>query len=223
MTRDFTATTFVVHCGRVLLHRHAKLGKILPPGGHIEANELPEEAALREVYEETGLEVELLDGAGGGSGDADGAGGGAAGRVDGTAGPVDGTASVPGAGPTRPADPAEDARYLVMPVTLLLEDIAEDHQHIDLIYFGVPRDEDAAARIPGGPAEAAPRDAAAGDAAAADTAARNAAAAEPPGAGEFYWLSEEELDHAAMPPSVRDLSKRALSAVRAATTLKQPK
>lgn len=40
---------------------HSKLKKWLPPGGHIELGELPHEAALREAYEETGLEVELLD------------------------------------------------------------------------------------------------------------------------------------------------------------------
>ena len=44
---------------RVLLHEHARLGRWLPPGGHIEPGELPDEAALREVLEETGLTVEL--------------------------------------------------------------------------------------------------------------------------------------------------------------------
>jgi 8-oxo-dGTP pyrophosphatase MutT (NUDIX family) len=60
MTRDFTATTFVVHEGRTLLLLHRKLGKWFPPGGHIDPHELPDQAALREVREETGLEVELL-------------------------------------------------------------------------------------------------------------------------------------------------------------------
>jgi 8-oxo-dGTP pyrophosphatase MutT (NUDIX family) len=61
MTRDFTATTFVVQQGATLLLLHRKLGTWFPPGGHIEPGELPHEAALREVREETGLEVALLD------------------------------------------------------------------------------------------------------------------------------------------------------------------
>jgi 8-oxo-dGTP pyrophosphatase MutT (NUDIX family) len=59
VTRDFTVAVFVVHRDHVLLHRHAKLGLWLPPGGHIEPDELPDEAALREVQEEAGIEVEL--------------------------------------------------------------------------------------------------------------------------------------------------------------------
>lgn len=60
LTRDFTATTFVVDQDRTLLLLHRKLGKWFPPGGHIEPHELPDAAAIREVREETGLEVELL-------------------------------------------------------------------------------------------------------------------------------------------------------------------
>jgi 8-oxo-dGTP pyrophosphatase MutT (NUDIX family) len=59
VVRHFTATTFVVWDGRVLLHRHRKQGIWLPPGGHIEPNELPDDAARREVFEETGLPVRL--------------------------------------------------------------------------------------------------------------------------------------------------------------------
>ncbi|KPV52397.1 NUDIX hydrolase [Kouleothrix aurantiaca] len=61
LTRDFTATTFVVSENKTLLLLHRKLGKWFPPGGHIEPGELPDEAALREVREESGLDVELLD------------------------------------------------------------------------------------------------------------------------------------------------------------------
>jgi 8-oxo-dGTP pyrophosphatase MutT (NUDIX family) len=62
--RHFTVAVFVVHDGRVLLHYHRKLGKWLPPGGHIEANELPDEAAVREVIEETGIRLRLVGGQG---------------------------------------------------------------------------------------------------------------------------------------------------------------
>jgi len=61
LSRDFTATTFIVHEGRTLLLLHRKLGAWFPPGGHIDPHELPHDAALREVLEETGLEAELLD------------------------------------------------------------------------------------------------------------------------------------------------------------------
>lgn len=60
ITRDFTATTFVVDHDKTLLLLHRKLGKWFPPGGHIEPNELPDRAALREVREECGLAAELL-------------------------------------------------------------------------------------------------------------------------------------------------------------------
>lgn len=60
ITRDFTVAVFVVHQNHVLLHPHPKLGFWLPPGGHIDAPELPDEAAIREVWEEAGIEVELV-------------------------------------------------------------------------------------------------------------------------------------------------------------------
>lgn len=61
-TRDFTVAVFVVHERRVLLHFHTKLDRWLPPGGHIEPNELPDEAAVREVQEETGVRCTLTGG-----------------------------------------------------------------------------------------------------------------------------------------------------------------
>lgn len=39
---------------------HPKLKKWLPPGGHVEENETPIEAAHREVKEETGLSIILI-------------------------------------------------------------------------------------------------------------------------------------------------------------------
>src|SRR2546427_1990479 len=57
---DFTVVIFVVDQSKVLLIHHRKLGKWLPLGGHIELDEDPEQAALREAREESGFEVELL-------------------------------------------------------------------------------------------------------------------------------------------------------------------
>jgi 8-oxo-dGTP pyrophosphatase MutT (NUDIX family) len=57
---DFTVAIFVVHDGKVLVIHHRKLDKWLPLGGHIELDEDPEQAALREAKEESGLDVELL-------------------------------------------------------------------------------------------------------------------------------------------------------------------
>jgi 8-oxo-dGTP pyrophosphatase MutT (NUDIX family) len=57
---DFTVAIFVVHQARVLVIHHRALDKWLPLGGHIELDEDPEQAALRETREESGLEVELL-------------------------------------------------------------------------------------------------------------------------------------------------------------------
>jgi len=58
----FTASAFVVDetCERVCLVAHAKLGRLLQPGGHVEPTDLSlEAAALREGHEETSLELAL--------------------------------------------------------------------------------------------------------------------------------------------------------------------
>ena len=60
----FTVAVFVVERGHVLLHLHRRTGLWLPPGGHIEPGELPDEAALRETMEEAGLRVRLVGGTG---------------------------------------------------------------------------------------------------------------------------------------------------------------
>ncbi len=61
--RTMTATTYVADRKnkRILLHLHKKFGCLYPLGGHIEPHELPHEAALREVFEESGLNVILTD------------------------------------------------------------------------------------------------------------------------------------------------------------------
>ncbi len=57
---DFTVAIFVVQDGKVLIVHHRNLNRWLPLGGHVELDEDPEQAALREAREESGLEVELL-------------------------------------------------------------------------------------------------------------------------------------------------------------------
>lgn len=60
LTRDFTVATFVIRGSEVILLRHRKLGLWLPPGGHIDPGELPDEAAIREVKEEAGIDCQLI-------------------------------------------------------------------------------------------------------------------------------------------------------------------
>jgi len=59
-TRHFVATVYVVHDGATALHHHDRLDMWLPPGGHVDRDELPHEAAVREVREELGLDVDLV-------------------------------------------------------------------------------------------------------------------------------------------------------------------
>lgn len=58
-TRHFVTTVFLVCDKEVAFHEHKKLGLLLPPGGHINRDELPHKAGEREVYEETGIEISL--------------------------------------------------------------------------------------------------------------------------------------------------------------------
>lgn len=60
--RHFCASAFIIDPGtkKILLVFHKKFHRWVQPGGHIEKEESPEEAVLREVYEETGLHIKLL-------------------------------------------------------------------------------------------------------------------------------------------------------------------
>ena len=60
MQRDICVTSYILHEDKVLLLYHNKLSKWLPPGGHVDPNETPQEAAVREAKEETGLDIELV-------------------------------------------------------------------------------------------------------------------------------------------------------------------
>lgn len=57
---DFTVAIYVVYRGHVLMIHHKGLDRWLPLGGHVEPNETPEAAAIREAKEESGLDVELI-------------------------------------------------------------------------------------------------------------------------------------------------------------------
>lgn len=57
---DFCSEVFIVHKGKVLLRMHDKLKFWLSIGGHIELDEDPVEAAIREVKEEVGLGITIV-------------------------------------------------------------------------------------------------------------------------------------------------------------------
>ncbi|MCL6625177.1 MAG: NUDIX domain-containing protein [Alicyclobacillus shizuokensis] len=63
LRNDFVATGLIINDSgnKILLVFHKKLKKWLPPGGHLESNELPHEAAIREIYEETKLMPTLIE------------------------------------------------------------------------------------------------------------------------------------------------------------------
>jgi 8-oxo-dGTP pyrophosphatase MutT (NUDIX family) len=56
----YTAGGLLVHNNKALLVKHKKLGIWLNPGGHIEQDELPHQAAEREFWEETGIRVKAV-------------------------------------------------------------------------------------------------------------------------------------------------------------------
>ena len=60
MDKIYTATAYIFEDDRILLIKHKAFGVWLPPGGHVEPSETHDAACLREVYEETGLLVEIL-------------------------------------------------------------------------------------------------------------------------------------------------------------------
>ena len=57
---DFVVSIFICNRNRVLLVYHKKYSEWLPIGGHIDLNEDPEIALLKEIDEESGLKVKIL-------------------------------------------------------------------------------------------------------------------------------------------------------------------
>ena len=59
--RHFTTSACIVDDDKVLLIYHKKHKLWLPVGGHIEENETPVQALKREVKEEAGLDIEIIE------------------------------------------------------------------------------------------------------------------------------------------------------------------
>lgn len=57
---DFTVGCMIVFDKKLLLVNHPRYDMWLPPGGHVELDEDPEEALFKEIEEETGLDVEIV-------------------------------------------------------------------------------------------------------------------------------------------------------------------
>lgn len=57
---DFTVEVFLVYKNKVLLRKHDKYKIWLSVGGHIELDEDPNHAAIREVKEEVGIDIKLF-------------------------------------------------------------------------------------------------------------------------------------------------------------------
>ena len=47
--------------GKILLIKHKKFDTWIYPGGHVEDNEHPDKSVVREVFEETGIKIKIID------------------------------------------------------------------------------------------------------------------------------------------------------------------
>ena len=61
MKIDLVTAGYIMHQNKVLLIHHKKLDLWLPVGGHIDENETPDQALLREINEEIGIDVKILN------------------------------------------------------------------------------------------------------------------------------------------------------------------
>ncbi len=62
LERQYCASAYTIdfESKKILLMYNKKLNKWLQPGGHIEGKETPEETAIRETYEETGIKIKII-------------------------------------------------------------------------------------------------------------------------------------------------------------------
>ena len=61
LNRTITSSVYIVYSNKVLLHFHKKYNTLFPLSAKISENEVPHETAIREVFEEYGLKVELYN------------------------------------------------------------------------------------------------------------------------------------------------------------------
>lgn len=61
LNKTVTSSVYVIYRKKVLLHLHKKYNTLFPLGGKMNEDEVPHETALREVFEESGLKVELYN------------------------------------------------------------------------------------------------------------------------------------------------------------------
>jgi 8-oxo-dGTP pyrophosphatase MutT (NUDIX family) len=115
MQRHFTATAFVVDSRkRALLLWHKRLNRWMPPGGHVDPDEIPEETARRECKEETGLDVTITG---------------------------DPTADQFGGNPEEGRMLAKPLALLLENIPASPERGEPAHQHMDFLYLATPVDE----------------------------------------------------------------------------------
>lgn len=62
LERQYCASAYTIDFENkeILLMYNRKLNKWLQPGGHIEGKETPEETAMRETFEETGIKIKII-------------------------------------------------------------------------------------------------------------------------------------------------------------------
>ncbi|MBZ0314688.1 NUDIX domain-containing protein [Clostridium butyricum] len=61
LNRSMTSSVYAVYKDKVLLHRHKKYNLLFPLGGSMDSCEVPHKTAIREVLEESGLQIDLYN------------------------------------------------------------------------------------------------------------------------------------------------------------------